>query len=312
MPMDAAVKFPTSPKAVKAAPLKLSKRMSVEQAFQAIVRSCIDQVQANEAGVTQVHDMESLHQMRVGLRRLRAAVAMFSDVLNTPDEIKAELAWMMDQLAEARDWDVLLASTLPQVELALEQPGVLARLRQATGEKISASHALVAQAVASPRFQQLVSKLDQWQDQRGWRDDRSPHDKKEAHRRIVDFAGGILGAERERLHKRGQKLKGATPEERHRVRIAAKRTRYAAEFFASLYPGKRVRPFVAAVSALQTELGAMNDATVGQRMLDTLCEGNEGLREEAALVRGFLAAGNLQSLQRVRGVWKKVAPLNMG
>jgi len=307
--MDAPVKFPTTPKAVKAASLKLGKRMSVEQAFQAIVHNCIDQVQANEAGVIRSHDMESLHQMRVGLRRLRAGVAMFSSVLHTPDEIKSELGWMMDQLAQARDWDVLLASTLPHVEEAIEQPGALAQLRQATQEKIDASHAHVAEAVTSPRFQQLVSKLDEWQDQRGWREERTPKGRQGAETRIVDFAGDILGAEQERLHKRGKKLKGATSEERHRVRIAAKRTRYAAEFFASLYPGKRVRPFVAAVSALQTELGAMNDAAVGQRMLDELCEGNEALREEAALVRGYLAAGNMQSLQRVRRVWKKVVPM---
>ena len=308
--MDAALKFPTTPKAVKAASLKLRKRMSVEQAFQAIVRSCIDQVQANEAGVTRFHDMESLHQMRVGLRRLRAALAMFDDVLPSPDEIKSELGWMMDQLAQARDWDVLVSSTLPQVEGAIEEPNALAELRQATQEKIGALHARAADAVSLPRFQQLLSRLGQWLDRRGWREDLSPKGKTRAKMRVVDFAGGILEQERDRLLKRGKQLKSATPEERHRVRIASKRTRYAAEFFASLYPGKQMRPYVAAISALQHELGAMNDATIGRRLLDELCEGCDGLRAEAALVRGYLAAGNAQGVARLRRVWKKLVSLD--
>ena len=308
--MDAAVKFPTTPKAVKAASLKLSKHMSVEQAFKAIVRSCVNQVQANEDGVTRFQDTESLHQMRVGLRRLRAALAMFDDVVPSPDEIKSELVWMMDQLAQARDWDVLVSSTLPQVEGALEEPGALAELRQATQEKIGALQARAADAVSSPRFQQLITRLGQWLDQRGWRDDLSPKGKTRAKMRVVDFAAGILEQERERLLKRGKQLKSATPEERHRVRIAAKRTRYAAEFFSSLYPGKQLRSYVAAISALQHELGALNDAAVGRRLLDELCEACNGLREEAALVRGYLAAGHAQGLPRLRRVWKKLVALD--
>ncbi|UUZ50012.1 CHAD domain-containing protein [Massilia sp. B-10] len=65
--MDAAVPFPATPKAVKAAPLKLNRRMSAEQAFERIVGNCLAQIVANEEGVARFHDVESLHQMRVGL-----------------------------------------------------------------------------------------------------------------------------------------------------------------------------------------------------------------------------------------------------
>ena len=69
--MDVAVQFPTTPRALKAVPIKLSRRMSAEQAFERIIAGCLSQVILNGEGVARFHDVECLHQMRVGLRRLR-------------------------------------------------------------------------------------------------------------------------------------------------------------------------------------------------------------------------------------------------
>jgi triphosphatase len=288
--MDAAVRFPTTPKAVKAASLKLNKRTSVEQAFQAIARSCIDQVQANAQGVARFQHAESVHQMRVGLRRLRAAFTLFADVLEAPADLKTEVKWLMDQLGAARDWDVLFGATLAQVEAAMPGHPALAELRQAGQQQLHTLHQQATQAVASPRFEKLLSKLALWLDQRGWREALAPEDKLRLKMRVAHFAGAVLDKEQQRLTKRGARLKGATAEQRHRVRIAAKRARYATEFFASLYPRKRVRPYVAAVQALQSELGLLNDASVAQQLLADLCAANPALREGAALACGYLAA----------------------
>jgi triphosphatase len=308
--MDAAVNFPTTPKAVKAAPLTLHKRMSVEQAFDAIVRSCIDQIRANADGVGPFQDSESVHQMRVGLRRLGAALAMFDGLVHPPDGIKAELAWLMDQLAPARDWDVLLASTLHQVEAAVPDCAALAALRRAVHDKRVAAYASAADAVSSPRCRQLGRALDEWLERRGWREGLSPKGKTRLKMRAVDLAGAILEKEQQRLRKRGRKLDEATDEVRHRVRVAAKRTRYAAEFFASFYPGKRVRPYVAAMSDLQTALGELNDFAVARRLLGELGAGDDALREGVALVTGYVAATGRHGEPAARKLWRKLPPLH--
>ena len=307
--MDAAVKFPTTPKPVKASALKLSKRMSVEQAFQAIARNAIDQMVANQAGAANFHDMESLHQMRVGLRRLDAALDMFDEVLAAPADIASELHWLMDQLGPARDWDVLLAETLPRVEDVLPETAALDQVRSAAQAMRQATQEQVSVAISSLRYKKLMNMLEHWLDQRGWRDDLSPKGKLRLKLRAADFADNILAAEQQRLLKRGRRLREASSEERHRVRIAAKRARYAAEFFASLYPGKQVRPYVAALTALQRELGLLNDCDVAKRLLEQLGEGNAGLRESTALVCAYLAACEQHGVPKVRRVWKKLAPV---
>lgn len=306
--MDTAVRFPTSPKAAGAAPLKLNKRMSVEEAFQAIVRNCIGQVQDNEAGVARYPDLEFLHQMRIGLRRLDAAFSLFGDVVPVPPGIIDELDWLMDELGPARDWDVFLESTLPRVSGAMPEHSRIDALQAAAREQRDALHARATEAVCSARFARLIGTLESWVDQRAWRDDLSAKAKLRLKMRVGDFAAGVLEREQQRLHKRGRKLKEFSAERLHRVRIGAKRARYAAEFFASLFPGKQVRPYVQALKRLQDELGWFNDAAVAARLLEETCEHNDKAWEGAALVRGYLAAVQEDSERRTRKLWKKLPP----
>lgn len=308
--MDAAVSFPKSPKAVKAAPLKLSKRMNVAQAFEAVVRSCIEQIEANQAGVARFHDVESLHQMRVGLRRLDAAFSLFSDAVCVPDDLAREVKWLRDQLGPARDWDVLAESTLPRVGSGMPGADALAPLQSALQEKLGALHRRASGAVSSERFGKLIDALDQWSGQRAWRDGLTGKARLRLKMRATDFATSVLDKENARLLKRGSKLKGATERERHRVRIAAKRARYAAEFFRSLYPGKQVRRYVQALSSLQDQLGWLNDVAVAGRLLGELSDADDDLRESTALVRGYLACESGAGAKQVRKLWKKIAPLH--
>ena len=308
--MDTAVSFPTSPKAVKAAPVKVSRRTSVEQAFEAVARSCIEQIQANEAGVLRGHDPESLHQMRVGLRRLDAALTLFGDAVCVPRTIDHHVEWLMGQLGPARDWDVLAGSTLPRVQQALPGQEALAQVRQAVQERQQALHDRASAALASDRYRQLIDALAQWIEARGWREGLAGKTRMRLKLPVTGFAAALLEKENARLLKRGSKLKGADPRARHRVRIAAKRARYAAEFFASLYSGKQVRPYVQALRGLQDELGWLNDAAVAERLLGELDDGGDGLREGAALVRGYLASSGEAAVPKVRKLWKKFSPMH--
>lgn len=93
--------------AIGAAPVRLAKHGNVEQAFKAIASSCVAQVQANAAGVAHRYDGESLHQIRVGLRRLGAALDLFKDIVELPEDLQRDIDWLANELGNARDWDML-------------------------------------------------------------------------------------------------------------------------------------------------------------------------------------------------------------
>jgi inorganic triphosphatase YgiF len=94
----------------KAKPIQLDPGMASGEAFRAIVHNCLRQIIANEPGVC-TGDAEALHQMRIGLRRLRAAITAFAKFSSDSKQnrIKRELKAATNKLGPARDLDVFAA-----------------------------------------------------------------------------------------------------------------------------------------------------------------------------------------------------------
>ncbi|WP_426175345.1 CHAD domain-containing protein [Massilia sp. TWR1-2-2] len=110
---------------------------------------------------------------------------------------------------------------------------------------------------------------------------------------VTVFAGATLKRNGLRLRSRGADLDGATVEARHRVRIAAKKARYAAEFFGSLFSPRQVKPYVKALTCLQDGLGVLNDAAVADRLLSGIADARPDVSAEVSFVKGFMTAGTV-------------------
>ena len=296
---------PQPPVAVKATIIQLSKRMTIEKAFQDICRNCMIQIQANSAYVAKDDDAESLHQMRVGLRRLRTALGLFKSVLKPPEDLLQELDWLATQLSTARDWDVLAGSTLTKVAEAMADLTWLAELKLAALDKAHEKRKEAANAVISPRFTWIMLYFTRWSLACGWRDAKAAHARKRLKMRVSKFSRNMLEHQQSCLFKLGRKLQGANPKERHRVRIAAKNTRYAIEFFQSLFSSKKVRPFVDALSILQEELGWLNDAAVASILLKELQYRIIYLEENTSVIHEYLESYIKNNDKRIRKLWNK-------
>ena len=322
--------------AVKASRPALSRGMSTEQAFVAIAATCLAHIQGNRQGVADGRDGESLHQMRVGMRRLRSALGMFKKLIALDAALQTELGWLAGELGEARDWDVLSAATLP----ALVRQGAAAApvdgVRQAAAETAQAHRQRSAVAVDSPRYSHLMLALSRWIHTAGWREaeagdmqsaDRQSADRQsgdrppgttqpgdgaraaELARPVEKFARKVLRRDHRRLRRRARNLAAATPAMRHRLRIAAKKSRYATEFFSALFSAKTVRPYVKRLTGLQDELGLLNDYAVAEQLLTGLAEERPEIDAGACYVKGFLAARTESENPRVLRLWKRFAPL---
>lgn len=150
-------------RAVKATPVRLRRRMTLEQAFQCAGLNCLRQIEANLPGVLD-RSIDSLHQMRVGLRRLRALLDMFEEILPAPQAIGEGLDWLSGELGAARDWDVLSATTLERV--AATDP---AALRTAAQDKAKALHKQLLHSLRQPRHTLLMLQLNGWLRGAQWR-----------------------------------------------------------------------------------------------------------------------------------------------
>ena len=90
--------------------------------------------------------------------------------------------------------------------------------------------------------------------------------------------------------------------------------RYAAEFFAPLFPGKRADTYVTALSKLQSALGRLNDLEVAAKLTGELAPRDDvdaGAAHASGVVRGWLAASLAPELKRLRDAqraFRKCAP----
>jgi len=244
-----------------AQPVVLAPEMPVLQAFQRIAGECLAQLQGNVPGLGK--DPEYLHQARVAVRRLRSALGLFGAVLpEAHADVVDELRWLMGCLGPARDWDVFVTQTMPPI--VEQQPGnrALARLQADAAGLRDARRLAALEAVASQRYTRLVLTLGLWLARQ-----TVPQGDTMA---LGEQATQILARQHKHVRSKGKHHATLNPVERHALRIAAKKLRYAAEFFADLYPRKRVRPYLTALAALQDVLGALNDAVITQRLLTEL------------------------------------------
>jgi len=277
----------------KAPPLALPEGASAAQAFQAIAGACLRHLRLNEAVFLLSRDPEALHQMRVALRRLRSAFSLFDPILAHDPAARAlaeEIKRIAEPFGRARNLDVFLEETLPaSAERRPDEPG-LADLGARLGADRDAAHAAGLAVLASPEWRGLLLDLVAWTQTGPWLGEGGPPERDGPAR---DFAGLVLDRFRKRVKKRGRDLAGLDPEARHRVRIAAKKLRYGADFFASLFPEKTARKrhkaFAAALSDLQDHLGALNDLATAHTVLADVADGGPG-SGRAAFAAGLTAA----------------------
>ena len=299
------------PLVVKASPLELAPTVTVEQGFQAIVGNCLAQIQGNEMGVEQGNDAESLHQMRVGLRRLRSVLGLFSEVAPCPAALLTELEWLTAELGPARDWEVFAGNTLAIVAGACPGEHELVCLQQAALAVARDKRQETAAVVASVRYARLLLALGGWTQGARWRVSLGETERSMLAAPLAKFAAQMLALYHSKLKKRGKRLRGGTDEARHRVRIAAKKVRYASEFFESLYPAKQVDSFVGALTGLQDALGWLNDAAVACSMLRDFAGSHPDAAHSAGFVQGYLAVRCERDVRKLGKLWKRFKPMKL-
>jgi len=259
------------PEPRKAAPVALDPAWRPQQAFAAIAFACVQQLEANRAGALLDEDPDFVHQMRVALRRLRSALRLFRAFLpgSFMQAVTPELRWLTGQLSPLRDWDVLLVQSLPGLLRA--RPGARAgaverRIAAAAQDAREAAAQALRRALRSRRYAALLRMLVSALTLMRQGTARPPRPKMPLRR----LAAAKLRRAQKKLRIKPRALALMEPEARHQVRIAAKRLRYAVEFFSSLYAAKPARRYADHLADLQDALGSLNDQAVALDLVEQL------------------------------------------
>ena len=301
---------PASYGATKAKLLVLKKKDTVEAAFESIVQNCLAQIQGNELGVIKSDDAEPIHQMRVGIRRLRSAIDLVEPLLVFPTTLETELKWIAGKLGTSRDWEVLATSTLSgtftNAQAGPDAQAMLNRVKDTARQR----RAEAAAAVDSNQYACLIVELTRWFDQAQWREGMDDERRAALSRPVSEFAADALHERHRKLMKRGRHLPDLDATTRHRARIAAKKLRYAMEFFSSLYEKRTLQNYTATLTDLQDDLGWRNDLAVADSLLRDLAVTAPETAVDAAYARGFLASRMAADYGKLKTLWSEFKRLS--
>jgi inorganic triphosphatase YgiF len=280
----------------------LEASMDAPQALREVIRQCADQILRNASQIgTGEHAPEHVHQLRVGLRRLRSALRLFEPVAPSP-ALGEGAAALFRRLGAVRDADVLQASFGPALERALGGAGFAGGAPPLLATAPAEPAVAVVRDAASQAF--LLDLIE-----------AGLEEGAEAAAAGTGPLRELLAERLRRWHRRAARDAKAWGElddaARHGLRKRIKRLRYAVEFAAALFPAKAVRRYLVPLKAAQERLGEINDVVIAIESVAAA----RGLADDArlAFAAGWLAArretlieraaGELAALAKARRFW---------
>ena len=256
-----------------------------------VARSCLAQIGDNVDLAFEGVDPEGVHQMRVGLRRMRALVALSRRALPSArlGRLRGPLRWLSGLLGEVRDLDVLLEQRIDPFVERRSSGVAFEALREEIVALREERRLALREALRSRRHAHLMLELGHWVASLEELDLAGSESVGSLARRADSFAESALA----RLDRKARKLAlpalSGPPAARHDLRIALKKLRYASEFFRSLYGTKDAKRYLRRLSLLQDLLGSQNDIDTAERLLQDLLDRCPPERaSEFARVAGFI------------------------
>jgi inorganic triphosphatase YgiF len=235
--------------AVKAQPLALPEAVDSHTALRLVVGNCLAQVLANASDVAHEADTEpeQLHQLRVGLRRLRTALRELGPL---SDRLSPEwgdaLGRLFARLGSARDRDALAQTLLPALRKAGASGLELPRIEAEPAAQV---------ALREPATTRLWLQLLAFAAAGGVSDQAfAPQVRRQLARLF------------KQVRRDAARFGALDDTARHRLRKRVKRLRYLGEFVASAFSAKRVAAFLKRLEPAQEALGAFNDVCVAQAL----------------------------------------------
>lgn len=291
----------------RAQPISIAADTPAGNAFREIAHNCLAQVTNNSRLVSRYRSLEALHQLRIGLRRFRAALTAFRPAVEDGEfnHIKGETNWLARELDRARELDVFIQESFHLVRPEPADRDAFAQLGAVLLRAQTKAYGRALAALASTRFAKLMLTATRWVEIGDWSRSEEAVVKSMRDRRIDEFAGNQLDRMRRQVRRRGRRLGRLDEQGRHRLRIKAKKLRYCAEFFLGIFPRPgRQKRLLEALGDLQDRLGRLHDTAVSPHLalgivrgqsagaafaagLIVACRRSSSARDERAAIRSF-------------------------
>jgi triphosphatase len=258
------------PRPSKPSDMRLESDGQAVEVLCAIVEETLGHLLANQPAAL-AGDPEGVHQVRIGVRRVRSALRLFSPLLepHTKRLFEDELRHAGRTIGEARDWDVFCNEILGQVSESPEARKLAEMVKAPAEARRASAHKRCVRQLQDPSFRALILGLAAWIEE--GREDSDQVGDKDLKREIIDIADELLDRLDAKAMNRGRAVRrDASPAELHPLRKSLKKLRYSVEFLESIFSPKKAKRFLRRLKKLQKALGEINDAAMATRLAEGL------------------------------------------
>lgn len=294
----------------KSGHVDLQAGMPASDAARLILRDCAAQIGGNLEAVRCSDAPEAIHQLRVGLRRLRTALAVFRPVTGSAEAARLvlEARWLANEAGRLRDLDVVSMELAGREAEAHPGEAGLAVLAGVLADARSAMQAHVRELARGRRARAFVFDLVRFVESGNW---THPSGGREAGSvpKAKELGSAALARRWKKVRRKARGIAHQTAAQRHELRKELKKLRYAAEFFASLYSGKESRAFLQRLRRLQLVFGDLNDAAMAQDLfsgMDDRFRVEPRLERSVGWVLGAAHARAATSWEHAQSDWKRL------
>lgn len=292
-----------TPKALKAAgkqagsytnklECQLEPKQRADEAAKIILRRMLEVMHANEAGIKADIDTEYLHDFRIAIRRTRSLLSQVKGIFpaEETERFKKDFRTLGKLSNELRDLDVYLLSeekyrsALPD-EMREDIGPLFSYFRE---RRVTALNKVI-KGLKSKTYADVTRDWEKFLQQQ-------PRSKK---KEVPNAAVPVIDIARRRIYKRYRRvihdgtyiLDHTRDELLHDLRLECKKLRYLMEFFACLFPRKKMARLIKQLKRLQDNLGEFTDLSVQQEYLMHIAE--ELPIEQRQARRALVATGYL-------------------
>ena len=283
----------------------------VERAARAALRDCFAQIITNAELTRKSDNPEGPHQLRVGLRRLRTALALFRPAIGGAEATRLATAArdLAGEVGEMRDLDVLIEEI---VTPTAARPGLAegaGALREALLVRAEARRAALRAHLESTGVQRILLDLGAFIEARGWLDPADISQSVRLAEPVERLARARLSKRWRKVEKRARGLAGMDTEHRHELRKELKKLRYGIEFLGATLSEKRSRAMLTRLKRLQDVFGGLNDAAMAERRLSgdgAPCPDSPPARYAAGWIVGQAEAKAEHDWARAQALWQEL------
>ena len=298
----------------------------------AITTECLEQIVRNAAvlcevdtaGICQVARPEHIHQLRVGIRRLRSAWSFFDGLTALPSlEHREQIKQYFALLGGTRDQDVLQESVLPVLAVAGLPPLVLSPSpHHGAGSPLVASAGFqrwlldtlelctlpdtslltpAVTSIAAPPLRPVTESAPDTQAEDVFLFPHAPHIPRKPPLKPILIKR--LKQWHRKIVRDGMAFRMLEIEQQHAVRKKCKRLRYALQFCESLLPETHLQSYRKHLAIVQDILGEMNDLYVALPLFESL----KTDQPQAWFACGWIQARQAALTDKASGAFKRLA-----